>query len=147
MTIERLHNYRLLLVEKTQIRALLRDAEERIQELRTAATSIGGGGDGMPHVRAGHPDSKLIASIGLTDKAEEDYRELIAHYIAKLAEIEAEQLAIEAAVDALPPREACVIRAKYLEELGVDEICTRYGFSRRTVYRLFDSAKELLERG
>ena len=146
MTLERLHNYRLLLVEREQIKALIAEAEERRRELWAAAVSLGGCGDGMPHVRAGHPDSKLVNYVDARDQAEANHLALVARYRAKLIELDAEQLAIEQAVDALPVREASIIRAKYIEGLKVNEICDKLNYSRRTVFRLLESAEELLAR-
>lgn len=147
MTIDRLHNYRALLVEREQIKRLLAEVEERERELWSAATSLGGRGDGMPRAKnAGHPDSKLVSYIDERDKTAASRAALIARYKAKLEEIDAEQLAIEEAVDALPTREANMIRAKYLEAMRIEDICERYAFSRRQVFRILESAVELLAR-
>lgn len=147
MTLERLHNYRLLLVEREQIKALLADVEERKRELWAAATSLGGMGDGMPRAHnAGHPDSKLINYVDAHAQAEANHAALVERYRKKLMELDAEQLAIEQAVDALPMREANVIRAKYIEGLKVNEICDKLNYSRRTVFRLLETAEELLAR-
>lgn len=49
-------------------------------------------------------------------------------------------------MDALPTREANMIRAKYLEAMRIEDICERYAFSRRQVFRILESAVELLAR-
>lgn len=146
MTVERIHAYGLLRATKAQLQRLIRDVEEREEELKTAAASMGGRGDGMPHVRAGHPDAKLVNAVDALDKARAEHRELIELYMSTIAKIDAEQLEIERAMATLPYAEACVARARYMEDMTIDEICRTLPYSRSSVYRLLDRARELLER-
>lgn len=142
--VDKIHQYCLLVATKMQLERLLEETLERRAELMSARYAIGGAGDGMPHVRAGHPDSKLVAGIEKLDLNERECDELIKLYEETIAKIEKLQLEIERAIEALPLDEAAVTRARYLEGMTVDAICRKFPYSRSTVYRLLAHARELL---
>ena len=142
--VEKIHQYGLLKATKAQLERLLDDAIERRAELEAARYSMGGVGDGMPHVRAGHPDSKLVAGIERLDANAREYEELIQLYEETIAKIEKLQLEIELAVDALPLAEAAVARARFIECMTIEQMVQKLHQSRSTLYRLLASALDAL---
>ena len=142
--VEKIHQYGLLKATKAQLERLLEDAIERRAELEAARYSMGGVGDGMPHVRAGHPDSKLVAGIERLDANAHECEELITLYEETIAKIEKLQLEIELAVAALPLAEAAVARARFIECMPIDAMVKALHQSRSTLYRLLASALDAL---
>lgn len=67
---------------------------------------------------------------------ESETEELRACYQAKVAKVEAEQLAIEEAIDSLSPTERALMRAYYIEGLTLEEVCVRINYSWRHTNRM-----------
>jgi DNA-directed RNA polymerase specialized sigma24 family protein len=55
--------------------------------------------------------------------------ELLTKYNTKLAELAAEQLAIENAIEGLSQTERMLMRYRYLDGLAWEEVCVRIGYS------------------
>lgn len=144
---ERLFRYRLIEEERKQIKVLLAQVAEREQELWAGVTSAVGSGDGMPRAQnAGHPDAKFVRFVSDHQQLSRERGALLEYYRAKLDALDAEQLAIEQAIEQLPDKARKVLRAKYFEGLSMVEIGRRYSYSRRQIYRIHDTALDLLEK-
>lgn len=115
MTKARLRNYRNIRKEQEQLKG-------RLEELETALyypkiphlTDMPGGGK----PEGNHQEDLAIHHI-----------ELQALYNAKLAELRAEQLEIEKAIDVLEPTSRMLMRYRYLDGLSWEEVCVRMNYS------------------
>lgn len=130
MTKERLRAYRHLKYETDQLREQLVAMEARMyspkgQQFTSMPHGPGGAGRTMEDLVAVH--------IRLRDK-----------YLEKLYELESEQLEIESAIDALPSPEREVLRARYIEGLSWDDICTHVRFAWAQTHRIHASGLRML---
>ena len=126
MTKADLKNYRMLALECQRLKAQLEALESSLfspksQRYSTTPRGSGSGGRTLEDAVAGH--------LALRD-----------HYEAQLAKKEAEQLAIEQAIESLEdPAERMVIRERYVNGLSWVQVCMIMqpkGYSERQVYRL-----------
>lgn len=114
MTKNRLRNYRNNKKEQEQLKARLEELETalyypkipRLSDMPKGGTTEGN-----------HQEDLAIHHI-----------ELQAKYNAKLAELEAEQLAIENAIEGLPQTERLLMRYYYMDGLTWEEVCVRIGY-------------------
>ena len=132
MTKEELRSYRHLLLETEQIREQLQRMESRMYSPRGQIFSS------TPHSATGRGRSMedlVAAHIRLTDK-----------YKQRLYELESDRLRIENALDSLPSPERQVLRARYIDGLEWDDVCTRVRFSWAQTHRIHASGlRRLLE--
>lgn len=121
MTKERLKRYRALKEERYQIRQKLLELESAMYSPRIQHLT------GMP--RSG-------GSGSVQDRLTARHIELQKAYAAKQAEIDAELLAIENAIDSLEPVERMILRYRYIDGLQWSSICTKvhYGWTRTHAY-------------
>jgi len=131
VTKTRLKHYRNNKKEQAQLKA-------RLEELETALyypkiphlTDMPGGGN-----REGnHQEDLAIYHI-----------ELQAKYNAKLAELAAEQLAIENAIEGLPQTERMILGYRYLDGLSWEEVCVKAGYSWTQTHDYHSKALRLLK--
>jgi DNA-directed RNA polymerase specialized sigma24 family protein len=130
MTKERLRAYQSIKREREQILQRLEEVETalyypKVQQL-----------DAMPGsgTKEGNPQENLaIYHIELQDL-----------YKAKLAEMAAEQLAIEKAIEPLEPTARMLLRYRYLDGLKWEEVCCRLNYSWRQTHRLHGEALQKL---
>jgi DNA-directed RNA polymerase specialized sigma24 family protein len=126
VTKERLRHYQNIKKEREQLRQCLEEVEAalyypKIQNL----TGMPGGGH-----KEGNPQEDLaIHHIELQEK-----------YRAKLEELAAEQLAIEAAIESLDETARMLLRYRYIDGLKWEEVCCRMNYSWRQVHRLHGAA-------
>lgn len=130
MTKERLRNYQNLKREQQQLRHQLEALETalyypKIQKL-----------DAMP--KGGSPEGNPMEDLAI------HHIELQERYRVKLAELAAEQLEIEKAIDPLPPTARMLLRYRYIDGLKWEEVCMRMSYSWRQVHRLHGEALKQL---
>ena len=131
MTKERLRQYRHIKNERNQL-------FDELRELEASIASPGGGKfDGVPHTPSGKSDP-----VG---KAATRHIELKKLYEAKLEELTALQLEIEATIEVLPLRERQMIRGCFIDCLSVEKAGERIKLSRAHAYRIYNRALSLLE--
>lgn len=114
MTKERLRKYRSIKKECEQLRQKLEELEAalyypKIQRLTDMPTA---------HME-GNPQEELAIY----------HIELQSLYVAKIAELAAEQLAIEQAIDSLDSRERQLLRYRYIDGLKWEEVCEVMNYS------------------
>ena len=73
-----------------------------------------------------------------------EHIELLRYYKAKVAELKAEQLYIERAIDALEYIERTIVRLYCIDGLRWSQVCDRVNYSRRQVYNIFTAAMDKL---
>ena len=113
MTRERLRNYRALKKEKQQLLHLLEELDSEMTSPRGPSLS------GMP--RGGSDGGRLEAIILQRE-------ELLRRYREKIAEMDAELLEIEAAIEGLTDsRERTILRLYYIEGLTWERVCVHPG--------------------
>lgn len=129
MTKERLRNYQAIKREREQLRQQLDEIEAalyypKIQRL-----------NGMPSAPVeGNPQEDLAIH----------HIELQERYKAKMDELAAEQLAIEAAIEQLEPMARMLMRHRYLDGLKWEEVCLKLNYSWRQTHRLHGEALKQL---
>lgn len=115
MTKTRLKHYRNNRKEQAQLKA-------RLEELETALYY-----PKIPHLTdmpgGGKPEGNAQEDLAIY------HIELQAKYNAKLAELAAEQLAIENAIEGLPQTERMLLGYRYLDGLSWEEVCVKMGYS------------------
>ena len=130
MTKERLKTYRDLKQEQQQIRQQLETLEAAMYYPKPQRLS------GMPSAPSqGNALENMV----------EQHVALQERYRAKLSELEAEQLAIETAIDALDTRARQLIRYRYLDGLTWEEVCVAMSYSWRQTHRLHSAALTALK--
>lgn len=72
-------------------------------------------------------------------------RELRQCYRAKLAEVEAEQLAIEEAIENLEPRERALMRYRYIDGYKWEKICVLLHYEWRQTHNIHSEALRKLQ--
>lgn len=129
MTKERLRNYQNIKKEREQLRHQLEEIEAalyypKIQRL-----------DAMP---GGHTEGNPQEALAI------HHIELQERYKAKMEELAAEQLAIEAAIEPLEPTARMLMRHRYLEGLKWEEVCIRMNYSWRQIHNIHGEALKQL---
>lgn len=124
-----LRDFRIRNKEAQQLREQLNAMESRIYDpkgQRLSKTPRGGSG--------GHTmDDLIIVHVQLQDQ-----------YRAALAEIERQQLEIEAAMQGLQPAERMVIRYRYIDLLNWEDVCSRMHYSWAQTHRIHAAALKAL---
>lgn len=108
--------------------------QERIQHLRYKSQSIKSSSDIGDVPCSGSGNTDKIGSIIATVCDLEDM------YLSKLDEVFAEQKEIEDSIAELEPVERLLIRARYIECLGWDEIADIIGYTERHTHRIHSAA-------
>lgn len=130
MTKERLRAYRHLKYETDQLREQLVQMETRMYSPKGQQFTS------MPHGPGGKGRTmEDLVSVHL--RLQEKYRE-------KLFDLESEQLEIESVIDSLPSPERQVLRARYVEGLSWEDICTRVRFAWAQTHRIHASGLRML---
>lgn len=125
MTKEELKKYQALKREQTQIEEKLWELDATYGDPKTAKM------DGMPH---GSPSGAGLERIVAR------YTELKERYYAKLADIIAQQIAIEDAIDSLSPTERQLLRYRYIDGLEWEAVCVKMTYSWRQTHRIHGRA-------
>lgn len=130
MTKERLRNYQKLKHEQQQIQDQLTKVEAVLYYPKNQQLT------GMPSAPAeGNPQEDLAIH----------HIELLEKYKAKMAELAAEQLAIEKAIDTLDPTARMLLRYRYLDGLPWEEVCVKINYSWNHTHRLHGAALQKLK--
>ena len=129
MTKERLRNYAILEEERNQLRRQLEELEAtlyypKIQRL-----------NGMPSAPSKEKTLELMVAR---------HAELQEKYEAKIAEMNAEMLLIEEAIEALDPTARILLRYRYLECLKCEEVCVKMNYSWMQTHRIHANALKQL---
>ena len=130
MTKERLRNYQNLKREHQQLSEQLEKIEaslyypkiQRITDMPTAPSK----GNAMEDMTARH--------LELQDR-----------YKAKMAELAAEQLAIEQAIDTLEPTARMLMRYRYIDGMTWEQVCVCMSYSWRQVHNIHAKALKQLD--
>lgn len=130
MTKDQLRRYYQLKKESRQIRDELKALETAMYYPKIPRIT------GMPSApsNGNHTEALIVR-----------HQELLERYCAKLVEMEAEQLAVEQAIDALDPMERMLMRYRYLDGLKWEEVCVKMGYSWRQTHRAHAKALEQLK--
>ena len=125
MTKDRLRNYANLKEECEQLRRQLEELEAtlyypKIQRL-----------NGMPSAPSKENALELMIARHV---------ELQEKYEAKIAEMTAEMLQIEAAIDKLDPTARMLLRYRYMDGLKWEEVCVRMNYSWMQTHRIHANA-------
>lgn len=131
MNQERLKNYRAIKAEREQIKRQLERLEAAMYAPKTQHLT------GMPS--AAPVDNPLDDRI---DKR----AELITYYRDKEAELEAELLAIEKAIEGLTPTARVALRYHYIDGHKWEKVCVLMSYSWRQIHRIHDYALKQLEK-
>lgn len=129
MTKERLRTYR-------DLRRELRQIERKVESIETALYSpkiprL----TGMPTAPGGGNTKEDLAAKHL---------ELLEYYNTKKAELAAEQLSIELAIDALPYRERTLLRLYYIDGLTWEEVCVNMSYGWTQTHKIHGKALRML---
>jgi DNA-directed RNA polymerase specialized sigma subunit len=129
MTKERLRNYANLKEERNQLRRQLEELEAtlyypKIQRL-----------NGMPSAPSKENTLELMVAR---------HAELQEKYEAKIAEMNAEMLLIEEAIEALDSTARMLLRYRYLECLKWEEVCVKMNYSWMQTHRIHANALKQL---
>lgn len=129
MTKERLRNYANLKEERNQLRRQLEELEAalyypKIQRL-----------NGMPSAPSKENALELMVAR---------HAELQEKYEAKIAEMNAEMLLIEEAIEALDSTARMLLRYRYLECLKWEEVCVKMNYSWMQTHRIHANALKQL---
>ena len=131
MTKERLRNYAILKEERNQLRRQLEELEAalyypKIQRL-----------NGMPSAPSKENALELMVAR---------HAELQEKYEAKIAEMNAEMLFVETAIETLEPTARMLLRYRYLECLKWEEVCVKMNYSWMQTHRIHANAlNQLME--
>lgn len=131
MTKERLRAYRHLKYETEQIKAQLDELETRM------CSPKGQRFTSMPH----NPSSNGRTMEDLVAV----HMKLVDLYADRLAELEAEQIEVETAINALPSPERQVLRARYISGLSWEKVCTVVHYEWTHVHRIHASGLRMLQ--
>lgn len=130
MTKERLKNYANLKEEREQLRRQLEELEAtlyypKIQRL-----------NGMPSAPSKENALELMVArhVDLQEK-----------YAAKIAEMTAEMILIEEAIEALEPTARMLLRYRYMDGLKWEEVCVRMNYSWMQTHRIHANALNQLK--
>jgi RNA polymerase sigma factor (sigma-70 family) len=125
MTKERLRKYRDLSKELEQI-------EQKVETMESALCS--------PKIQriTGMPSAPGDKNAKEDMMAE--HLELLEYYQQKKAELKAEQLAIEKAIESLEYRDRTVLRLYYIDGLTWEQVCVLVNYSWRQVHNIHSAA-------
>lgn len=118
------------------IKRNIQQLENKLLELETSATRITTQLTKEPRGTSG-PEDKLSEIVCKIVEVQEQINEELKKsydYMAK----------IEKAIEALPPREAHLIRLRYLELKSWERICVEMNYSWRQIHRIHSDALKLL---
>jgi len=118
------------------IKRNIQQLENKLLELETSATRITTQLTKEPRGTSG-PEDKLSEIVCKIVEVQEQINEELKKsydYMAK----------IEKAIEALPPREAHLIRLRYLELKSWESICVEMNYSWRQIHRIHSDALKLL---
>ena len=132
MTKERLRQYQDIKAEQKQLKTLLEEIEGPLYSAKTQRLT------GMPFAPS------RIGSGSAQEQMADRTDELRAKYRSKIAELEAEQLAIENAIDTLEPRQRKLLRHRYIEGLTWEEVCVCMGYCWKQTHRIHSDALQKL---
>jgi DNA-directed RNA polymerase specialized sigma subunit len=132
MTKERLKNYVILKEEREQLRRQLDELEATLYYPRIQRLSD------MPSVPSKENTLELMVGRHL---------ELQSKYEAKIAEMTAEMLLIEEAIEKLDPTARMLLRYRYIEGLKWEEVCVRINYSWMQTHRIHAHALNQLNSG
>lgn len=126
MTKERLRKYRDLRLELNQIEQKVETMESTLFSPKIQRIT------GMPSAPSGDGNAKesLMA----------EHIELLEYYKVKKAELKAEQLAIEKAIESLEYRDRTVLRLYYIDGLTWEQVCVLVSYSWRQVHNIHSAA-------
>ena len=131
MTKERLRTYRDLRRELRQIERKVEAIEASLYSPKIPRLT------GMPAAPGGgNAKEDMVA----------EHLELLDHYKAKKAELAAEQLAIEKAIDSLPYRERTMLRLYYIDGLTWEDVCVQMSYSWKWVHQIHSDALQKLKK-
>lgn len=130
MTKERLRQYRDRALELAQIKEKIEALEAPLYSPRSQRIT------GMP---SGHGNGNPKEDLAIK------HMELLDHYRELEAELSAEQLAVERAIDSLPPKARALLRFYYVDGLTWDKVCEKMHYSWTQVHRIHGRALEKLK--
>lgn len=130
MTKEELKEYIHIKQEKEQLHRLLKQLEA--EEIAPAIQKL----TGMPHNPSGPKSTVEIIA--------ERRMELMERYRRMIADLDAKQMKIEAAIESLEGRERTLMRHKYIEGMKWNEVCEAEYYGWDTVHRIHRSALDKL---
>lgn len=130
MTKKELQSYRMLVLECEQISELLRETESYLYTPRTGQLS------GMPQSSGFGKETEEKAIRGM---------ELRERYQNQISELFQRQLAIEKALECLPPTEKILMRLRYIRGLRWEDICQEMHYSWKQIHRIHAAALEKIK--
>ena len=130
MTKERLKNYATLKEEREQLRRQLDELEATLYYPKIQRLS------GMPSAPSKENALELMVARHL---------ELQDKYEAKVAEMTAEMLSIEEAIETLDPTSRMLLRYRYMDGLKWEEVCVRMNYSWMQIHRIHANALNQLK--
>lgn len=130
MTKERLKAYKDIKKELRDLEHRIAELDEKLQSARSQRL------DGMP--RGGSGENYVREELLDTKD------ELLKQYQAKEAELAAELLAIEQAIDSLEPLERLVMRLHYIDGQTWEQVCCSISYSWSQVHRIHAAALKRL---
>ncbi|MEE1400917.1 MAG: hypothetical protein UF305_01315 [Oscillospiraceae bacterium] len=131
MTKERLRHYRAIKREADQIAGQLEAVEARLYGPRGQRLT------GMPS--APSPDAGAA-----TESLMDQHAQLMQRYREQLAQLEAEQLAVEEAIRSLPPASRTLMRYRYIDGLKWEEVCVQMHYSWTQTHEMHGRALAML---
>lgn len=132
MTKERLRTYQAIKRELEQLREQLEELEAAIYNPSVSKMSNEPKGSGGISDPTGNGATK--------------HQELVDRYRAKMAELIAEQLEIEDAIESLDGTARALMRYRYIEGLTWEEVCVKISYSWMQTHRIHAKALEQLRR-
>lgn len=129
---ERLRNYATLKEESEQLRRQLEELEATLYYPKIQKMS------GMPSSPSKENAMELMVGR---------HMELQEKYAAKIAEITAEMIQIEEAIEKLDPTARMLLRYRYLDGLKWEEVCVRMNYSWMQTHRIHANALNQLREG
>ena len=132
MTKERLRAYRALKQERDQLRDMIEEIEGELYSPK------------IPRLDAVPGGGQKVGGVTPTDAKIDKRDELLALYAEKCAQMDAELLTIEQAIDSLETREKTLLRLHYVMGLTWENVCVEMNYSWRQVHRIHAKALEKL---
>lgn len=109
--------------------------EDKLLELENAATKITAQLTHEP--KRSSVDDKLGETVAKIVDLQNEINEQLQKYYERVKNI-------EQAIEALPPREALLIRLRYLEQMRWEEICVEMNYSWRQIHYIHAEALKML---
>lgn len=145
MTKERLRRYQTLKREKAQLLAQIDRLKDRDREIWAALTSVTSKqDDGLPRGGKATPDAKMVDLLNQREQLSKSMEDTAAQYLDKVAEMDAELLAVETAITALDPVARTLLRYRYIDGMKWEDICVKMNYSWRQTHRLHGEALKKL---